>query len=151
MNKEMNIALKSLEPNKIWMRKYPQYEDLYQIAISDLFLKYKEELIEIYNRKELGKLFRTIVLNNVRWKRSKYSLMFQSHVIYSDQLQEQTRTVTPSIDLEKECNKISSYWYDSYLLKEYAELGSIDKVSELTGIPRSSISNTLIKLKKRMQ
>lgn len=149
--REINKALRSLEINKTWMVKYPMYEDLYQIAISDLYRKFKDDIIAIFKRDELQKLFRTIVLNNVRWKRSRYGLLFHNHIVYSDKIQEPQRTITPAINLEEECKKVSSYWYDQYILKEYAELGTIAKVSELTGIPNSSVRNTIRKLKKEMQ
>ena len=141
-----------LEHHKKWIKAFKYHEDLYQESIISLLKQGNEKVIRLYNDGEIDRYFSKIVRVTNYQVRSKHNTNFKDdrRLIYKGEIQERVYSITPDIDIQEECAKVTDYWLDQELLKMYAMEGSISKVAELTTIPHKTIKRRISNLKKKM-
>jgi len=124
-------------------------EDILQHCFTELFSKQESFIIDLYNRGKLKAfivkmLYNTSVFNDTPFCK-EWSLITpgNSREVHVDRFKEvadhsiddNTDDIVAVVD--------SLYWYKKDILKLYAELGTYKEVSEATGIPVTSIHNTI--------
>lgn len=121
-------------------------EDCLQYVFLELLQMDENFILDLNERGKLKHFIVKMLYNTMRFSRTRFK----------NELGYETPTETFA-DIEVEqyeeilvpLHKL--YWYDSELLKLYAQYGTYDKVAELTGIPASSIFRTIKNAKKNIK
>ena len=151
---DMEKIMQGLEKHKKWIASYKHAEDLYQESIYSLLKQGEEKIFRLHKDGELDRYFSKVVIMNDRQSRSKHNANFKDDraLCYTGLDQDQYYgQVTTTIDLDKDLDMITSYWYEKDLIKLYINYGTITKLSYETKIPYKTLQRTLSKLKKRMK
>ena len=150
----MEEIMQSLEKHKKWIASYKYPEDLYQESIYSLLNQGQEKIIKLHKDMELDRYFSKVVIMNHKQCRSKHNANFKDDraLYYTGLDQDQYYgQVTETIDLDKDLDMITNYWYEKEILKMYVDCGTITKLSQETKIPYKTLQRTISKLKKRMK
>lgn len=141
----------------------PQHlaEDILQHCFLELYSKQEQFIIDLYNRGKLKAfivkmLYNTSVYNNTPFCK-EWSL-----ITPGNNREVSTERFKDFADHKQEDNLDELvavvdglYWYKKEILKLYAELGTYKEVSEATGVPVTSICNTIkdvrYEVKKRIK
>ena len=145
-DKEFELAFKNIGKD-LW-------EDLRQ-EVALIVLEYDKKKIEEIEKK--GKqVFKfwivRICCNQTNSKYGKFGRMYKS-LIPVDDIVKFIKQEVEVFDDQPLINAIQRkiedlYWYDKEILKMYTELGSVRKVSAVTGIPHTSIFITIKNIRK---
>lgn len=124
-------------------------EDILQHCFTELYSKQESFIIDLYNRGKLKAfivkmLYNTSVFNDTPFCK-EWSLITPNNTreIHVDKFKDVADHVSDD-NLEELVAVVDTlYWYKKDILKLYAELGTYKEVSEATGIPVTSICNTM--------
>jgi DNA-directed RNA polymerase specialized sigma24 family protein len=141
----------SKEIKEVVNRLRPEHlrEDILQHCFTELFSKQETFILDLYHRGKLKAfivkmLYNTSVFNDTpfckEWNLISPSIGREIHVDRFKDVPEDDST-----DMVDEVVGVVNdlYWYKRDILKLYAELGTYKEVSEATGIPVTSIHNTI--------
>lgn len=124
-------------------------EDILHHCFTELFSKQENFIIDLYNRGKLKAfivkmIYNTSVFNDTPFCK-EWSLITPGNTreVHVDRFKDVVDS-TDDDNLDELVAVVDTlYWYKKDILKLYAELGTYKEVSEATGIPVTSIHNTM--------
>lgn len=125
-------------------------DDLYQELIIIILEYNKQSLLDIESKGYLNWFIVKILTNQFRSNSSYFSKLYRPKPVLILPDVDYVEQVDNDINfIESELNKV--HWYESKLMKEYIKMGSYRKLSAETGIPFTSISRTINKVKDKIK
>ncbi len=142
-SKEVEVMIRSIKPKDL-------QQDIKQHCFLELFEKPEEFILDLYNRGKLRHYIVKVLYNTSRWSCTNLHKQLGKETpteIFEDSPTDEYE----EINIEPVLNSV--YWYKSNLIRLYAEHGTYQKVSDLTGIPLKSVFTTIrdarIEIKKK--
>ena len=164
---DVENMIRSLKPDHL-------QDDIKQHCFMELFEKSEEFIMELYNRGKLKNYIIKVLYNTSRWRFTNLSKQLGKELLLNDlnnnyyssdedgseQVSEsffnkiqfaenQADDEYNEIDIEPVLKKV--YWYKCDLIRLYAEHGTYQKVSDLTGIPLKSVYSTIVEARKEIK
>jgi DNA-directed RNA polymerase specialized sigma24 family protein len=123
-------------------------DDIKQHCFMELFEKSEEFIMELYNKGKLKNYIIKVLYNTSRWSFTNLSKQLGKETP-TEFFEDQPDDEYSEIDIEPILKKV--YWYKCDLIRLYAEHGTYQKVSDLTGIPLKSVYTTIIEARKEIK
>jgi DNA-directed RNA polymerase specialized sigma24 family protein len=170
LSKEVEQVIKKLKPDHL-------QEDIKQHTFLELFQKEADFIIDLHSRNKLKSYIVKILYNTATYTRSTFAKQqgketptdFNDNTMpffdgemnmNSKRCNQSTFEVIRFEEEEKErieiessvaCAASSIHWYKFKLLEMYAELGTYQSVSDATGIPLTSVFQTISEARKEIK
>jgi DNA-directed RNA polymerase specialized sigma24 family protein len=141
LSKEVDVMIRSIKPEHL-------QDDIKQHCFTELFEKSEEFILDLHNRKKLKNYIIKILYNTSRWARTPFHNQLGRETP-TEFIQDCECEQYEEVNIEPVLNKI--YWYKVELIRLYAEHGTFQKVSDLTGIPLKSVYTTIIEARKEIK
>jgi adenylate kinase family enzyme len=122
-------------------------QDVLQCTFTELLLKDKEIILDLYARNKLMAYIAKMIYNMVRWERGSFRSSETKEILLQElpEIIDEQKNEIIVVPLQK------IHWYEAKILELYAELGTYRKVAEVTGIPHISIYHTVQKARKNIK
>jgi len=158
-SKEVAVMIQSIKPEHL-------QQDIKQHCFLELFEKPEEFILDLYNRGKLKNYIIKILYNTSRWSCTNLHKQLGKDLLLTDlennyynnetevsgkiegkylehqeYIQFEQNPEYEEINIEPVLKSV--YWYKSELIRLYAEHGTFQKVSDLTGIPLKSVFTTI--------
>lgn len=140
-SKEVEVMIRSIKPDHL-------QQDIRQHCFLELFEKSEEFILDLHNRGKLKNYIIKILYNTSKWSCTNLHKQLGKETpteIFNDSECE----IYEEINIEPVLKSI--YWYKAELIRLYAEHGTYQKVSDLTGIPLKSVYMTIIEARKEIK
>ena len=138
---DVENMIRSLKPDHL-------QDDIKQHCFMELFEKSEEFIMELYNRGKLKNYIIKVLYNTSRWQFTNLSKQLGKETpteFFEDHADDEYY----EIDIEPVLKQV--YWYKCDLIRLYAEHGTYQKVSDLTGIPLKSVYSTIVEARKEIK
>jgi len=158
-SKEVEAIIRSIKPKGL-------QDDIKQHCFLELFEKPEEFILDLYNRGKLRHYIVKVLYNTSRWSCTTLHKQLGKELLLTDLennyyntetgisgkvegkylehkefIQHQENPEYEEINIEPVLKSV--YWYKANLIRLYAEYGTYQKVSDLTGIPLKSVFTTI--------
>jgi len=158
-SKEVEAIIRSIKPKDL-------QDDIKQHCFLELFEKSEEFILDLYNRGKLRHYIVKVLYNTSRWSCTTLHKQLGKELLLTDLennyhntdtevsgkvsgkylehkefIQHQEDREYEEINIEPVLKSV--YWYKAELIRLYAEHGTYQKVSNLTGIPLKSVFTTI--------
>ena len=122
-------------------------QDVLQCTFTELLLKDKEIILDLYARNKLMAYIAKMIYNMVRWERGSFRSSETKEILLQElpEIIDEQKNEIIVVPLQK------IHWYEAKILELYAEFGTYRKVAEVTGIPHISIYHTVQKARKNIK
>ena len=140
-SKEVEAIIRSIKPKGL-------QDDIKQHCFLELFEKPEEFILDLYNRGKLRHYIVKVLYNTSRWSCTTLHKQLGKETP-TEFFEDQPDDEYYEIDIEPVLKKV--YWYKCDLIRLYAEHGTYQKVSDLTGIPLKSVYSTIVEARKEIK
>lgn len=140
-SKEVEVMIRSIKPEHL-------QQDIRQHCFLELFEKSEEFILDLYGRGKLKNYIIKILYNTSKWSCTNLHKQLGKETpteVFNDSECE----IYEEINIEPVLKSV--YWYKAELIRLYAEHGTYQKVSDLTGIPLKSVYTTIIEARKEIK
>lgn len=143
-SKEIQQLKKKLKPQDL-------QDDIIQHCFCELYQKPDTFIIDLYNRRKLRVYIVKMIIHTSYYQRTPFAKQFGENEICTDSFGEHHEAAEDNTldDFTKLVDDL--YWYKKEILKLYAEKGTYQAVSDDTGIPVTSIYNTIKEVKREIK
>lgn len=151
----------SLEVKEVIKRLRPVHlqEDILQHCFLELFQKPPDFIKDLHARGKLKPYIVKILYNTATYTRSSFAKQqgketptdFCGNAKYEVIRFENEEKEREEVHQQVACAVSETYWFKADLLKMYAELGTYKAVSDKTGIPSTTVFNTVQAAKKEIK
>ena len=151
-SKEVADCLSKLRPTHL-------RDDILQNTFLELFQKDEEQIMDLYNRGKLKVYIVKVLYNTAHYTGTKFAKQLSKEQPCDTSTYSVQKFLQDENEYEKEieaehdvaCALSRMHWYKVEMLKTYAELGTHQAISDVTGIPRSSIAKTIKNARKEFK
>jgi DNA-directed RNA polymerase specialized sigma24 family protein len=140
-SKEVETIIRSIKPKDL-------QQDIKQHCFLELFEKPEEFILDLYNRGKLRHYIVKVLYNTSRWSCTTLHKQLGKE-IPTEEFTDSECEIYEEVNIEPVLQKV--YWYKTELVRLYAEHGTYQKVSDLTGIPLKSVYMTIIEARKEIK
>lgn len=141
LSKDVEVLIRSIKPDHL-------QDDIKQHCFLELFEKPEEFILDLYNRKKLKNYIIKVLYNTSRWINTPLHKQLGKETP-TEFIEDSECEVYEEINIEPVMNDI--YWYKAEMIRLYAEHGTFQKVSDLTGIPLKSVYTTIVEARKEIK